>query len=80
MADFLFLRGLWMAESDKEAATVNLFLFKDWSSCSTPEPQVQSVLPGFGFFSYRLVRLSYIAEVSVPMPRPCEPCKMGSVR
>lgn len=50
MADFLFVRGLWMAESDKEAATVNLFLFKDWSSCSTPEPQVQSGLPGFGFF------------------------------
>lgn len=36
MADFLFVHGLWMAESDKEAAIVNLFLFKYWPSSSTP--------------------------------------------
>lgn len=39
-----------MTESSREAATVNVFLLKYWSSSSTPEPQVQSALPSFRFF------------------------------
>lgn len=63
MTNFLFVYGFWMAESDKEAATVDLV--KYWSASSSPEPQAQSFLPGLGFFSHMLSRLFYTAKVFV---------------
>lgn len=68
MADFLFVHGLWMAESDKEAATVNFFLLKYWSSSSTPEPQVQSGLPGLGFFPIGSLDFSTQLKFLLPCP------------
>lgn len=56
MTDFLFVYGFWMAESDKEAATVDLV--KYWSASSSPEPQVQSFLPNLGFFPIRSLDFS----------------------